>query len=251
MTIMRMHRVFIRRVAFGLSILACIAATISSGSFGKEPVEFRGRVIDQDTRQGIPNATVAARYMGGPMGRGVSSCNRIEAATSDADGWFILPIDARAGKPHMEAHHPEYIYGRPLRLALQSERDIRKWQVFEMRPSADNETSQPVRAEPHVFASREQALAASREEVDVYLKRFAGTVDERRLELQRLSVQMHCEGGSQTTEGGLLLIDSIVREVKWRNLPTSLLERLTTTRELVQRQAPRAERSPTRSGARQ
>ena len=61
------------------------------------PTENRGRVTMQDTGMPIAGALVVGKYMGSIAWAG-ASCDRVESAVSDQEGWFTIPTDS-TGKP--------------------------------------------------------------------------------------------------------------------------------------------------------
>jgi hypothetical protein len=169
----------------------------------------RGRVIDVETGQGIAGAIVVAKYMGSRGFEGASSCNRVESAVSDQDGWFALPDDAQAGPRLMEAYHPNYIPGYRARHAVGVSQH--EWQVWAQKRD-DNDKIVSINEEPHVYPSKAAAQAASREWIDLYMKRFRGTREQRLSELDRLVVQGVCVAGPRTTEGALPFARAILDE---------------------------------------
>src|SRR5437879_12521052 len=116
----------------------------------------RGRVIDVDTGKGIAGAIVVAKYMGSRGFEGASSCNRVESAVSDQDGWFDLPDDARAGPRLMEAYHPNYVPGYRARYAVGISEH--KWQVWAQKRD-DNDKVVSINEESRVYPSKAAAQA--------------------------------------------------------------------------------------------
>ena len=146
-------------------------------------------------------------------GRGVTSCNRVESAVSDQDGWFNLPIDPGDGGPLMEAYHRGYGWGLSTRRAWAGvDGNINHWQVTVYKRSEDNLSSVILRTEPTIYHSQAEALAASRQELDVYLKSFKGTREERLRELHRLTNAGSCNGPHRTTAGPVPFFEAIYAE---------------------------------------
>lgn len=231
----RMH---CRRALLVFLLAAPILAGCAEREF--EPADVRGRVIDQDTQQGIPGAVVIATYEGSFGAHGASACNRIESAIADDQGWFELPVDHRAGARVLHAYHRDYVRGRPLRLAMQVAEHPGKWSVVVVQPSADNKSSSPVRVEPQVYKTRMAAKAASRENSDAYMKRVAMTDSDRQYVLQGLAVDSLCAGGPQSTAGGVTLVDALLDEATSRSWPSDYILDLQKTRDMVSNQNGRA-----------
>jgi hypothetical protein len=183
--------------------------TCACSDAGPTVTDHRGRVIDVETGQGIAGAIVVAKYMGSRGFEGASSCNRVESAVSDQDGWFDLPDDARAGPRLMEAYHPNYVPGYRARYAVGiSEHE---WQVWAQKRD-DNDKVVSINEESQVYPSKVAAQAVSREWIDLYMKRFRGTREQRLSELDRLVVQGVCVAGPRTTEGALSFARAILYE---------------------------------------
>jgi len=170
--------------------VAALAALLGTGcsEAGPQATEFRGRVIDQDTDQPIAGAIVVGKYVGSRGAEGSTSCNRVESAVSDQDGWFTLPLDPRDGGPLMEAYHRGYKWGRSPRKALRGvDGNVEHWQVQIVAWNAEINRATLIRYEPTIYRSQAEALAASRQELDVYLKPFSGNREERLRELHRVT----------------------------------------------------------------
>jgi hypothetical protein len=207
-----------RKHVIGIRVGPVIVATIAflivaCSQAGPQATEFRGRVIDQDTGKGIAGAIVVGKYMGSRGFEGASSCNRVESAVSDQDGWFTMPIDPRDGGPLMEAYHRGYIWGRTPRWAVNGiDGNADQWRVEVVQWNADNTRAQLVRYEPTIYASQHGAIAASRQEIDVYLRPFVGTREERLKEVYRLHVAASCVGPHQTTDGPVPYFEALYAE---------------------------------------
>ena len=206
---------------------ACIAAALLSfvtcacSDAGPTVTDHRGRVIDVETGEGIAGAIVVAKYMGSRGFEGASSCNRVESAVSDQDGWFDLPDDARAGPRLMEAYHPNYVPGYRARYAVGISEH--KWQVWAQKRD-DNDRVVSINEEPHVYTSKAAAQAASREWIDLYMKRFRGTREQRLSELGRLAGQGLCVGGPRTTDGAVPYVRAILEEQRALGAPQGHLD---------------------------
>ena len=200
-------------VARFVAALAAVLAVAACSDAGPQPLEHRGRVIDQDTGLPIAGAIVVGKYMGSRGFEGASSCNRVESAVSDNDGWFTLPLDSRDSPPFMEAYHRGYKWGRGPRKAWRGlDGNMNHWQVAVNQWDAENRTSQVVRVEPTIYHSKAEALEASREWKDVYLKPFTGSREERLDELHRLTNAGSCVAPHQTTAGPIPFFEAIYNE---------------------------------------
>ena len=192
--------------AFALLVVACSEA-------GPPPTEFRGRVIDQDTGQPIAGAIVVGKYTGSRGFEGSTSCNLVESAVSDQDGWFTMPIDPRYGGPLMEAYHRGYKWGRGPRWAENGiDGNVNHWQVQVVEWNADNSRAKLVRYEPTIYGSQREAIAASRQDMDVYIRSFSGTREARLDELHRLTNAGICGGRRGTTAGPRPFFEAIYTE---------------------------------------
>lgn len=220
----------------GLEAYCCVTimlmALVSGCSGGPTEAVNRGRVIDQETGQGIAGAIVVGKYMGSRGPEGASSCNRVESAVSDQEGWFSLPTDPQGKPPFMEAYHRGFRVGISPRHAFNGagpEKSIYKWQVQISQWDQDNKRAHILHVEPQVYDSEKEALEASREWKDVYLKQFRGTKEEWLFELRRLSTS--CGGPPQTSDGLVPFLEAIYQEQLTNNESASQLER---THDLVQ-----------------
>ena len=194
-----------------LAVIALIAGGCSEA--GPTPTSFRGRVIDQDTGQPIAGAIVVGKYMGSRGFEGASSCNRVESAVSDSEGWFTLPLDPRDGGPLMEAYHRGYKWGRSTRKAWPGvDGNLNHWQVTIYQWDAENRHAKIVRTEPTIYMSEAQAVEASRENLDVYLKPFTGSREQRLDELHRVSNAGSCNAPQRTTAGPIPFFEAIYSE---------------------------------------
>jgi len=191
---------------FAMLVMACSEA-------GPPPTEFRGRVIDQDTGQPVAGAIVVGKYTGSRGAEGSTSCNRVESAVSDQEGWFTMPIDPRDGGPLMEAYRRGYRWGRGPRWARNGvDGDVKQWRVQVVQWDAENSRAQLVRYEPTVYASQKEAIVASRQEMDVYLKPFMGDRAQRLDELHRLPGAANCGGTFYSSKGSPPFFQAILDE---------------------------------------
>jgi hypothetical protein len=200
----------VKRAWVHAAAVAVVIALTAAGCSGADapPVETRGRVIDQDTGEGIAGAIVVAKYMGG-ISLGGSSCNRVESAVSDAEGWFYIPPDPKAGPTLMEAYHRDYVYGKSTRRAG-LDIDRREWRVEIHKWPPEGGTSIFLGYDPRVFRTEKDAIDASGEQRDAYLRRFKGTREERLRELHRISIT--CAGGPRTSPGLVPFLEAVLKE---------------------------------------
>jgi hypothetical protein len=170
--------------------------------------ESRGRVIDEETGQGIAGALVVGRYMGSIAWAG-ASCDRIESATADQDGWFTIPNDSDGKSPFLEAYHRGYQRGYNLRYAVGLSAEPPQWQVWQGRRDK-NAVVVSVVKEPTIYRSEREAQEASRQWRDISLRPFKGTREERLMSLP-VGVGI-CGGGPQTTSGPIEFLEAILQE---------------------------------------
>ena len=195
------------------------------------PTESRGRVIDQDTNMPIADALVVGKYMGSIAWAG-ASCDRVEGAVSDDQGWFTIPTDSTGKPPFMEAYSRGYGRGKSPRHAFNGVGgDTGKWQVQIERWDADNRKATLVTTEPSIYRSEREALEASREWKDVYLRRIDGGREEYVVELRRLVGGGICGGGPLTTSGPIGYLEAIYAE---QVLVGESQSRLANTRSVIE-----------------
>ena len=209
------HRKHVTSGTQNILPLVALAAFLVTGcpEAGPQATEFRGRVIDQDTGRPITGAIVVGKYMGSRGAGGASSCNRVESAVSDQDGWFTMPIDSGDSPPFMEAYHRDYRWGMSTRRAQRAaDGNMDHWQVKILEWNAEVNHGRILRYEPTIYYSEREAKAASREQVDVYLKRFNGTREQRLDGLHRLSNAGSCVAPHQTTAGPVPFFEAIYEE---------------------------------------
>ena len=208
------HRTY---VMFSAKCVAAIAAgvlmLVGGCSEAGPASDNRGRVIDQDTGLPIAGAIVVGKYMGSRGFESASSCDRVESAISDRDGWFTLPLDAHGKMPFMEAYHRGYAWGRSVRSAQRNvDGNMYHWQVVVCKWDAQNTTCPIVRIEPTIYQSEADALNASREWKDVYLKASSGSRDQRLVELHRMQAAGSCASPHQTSAGPGPYFEAILEE---------------------------------------
>lgn len=200
-----------RRWAAGL--LGGLAVALSSCSSSAPPAETlnRGQVIDQDTGKPIAGVIVVGRYFGSVRGSGASSCNRVESAISDENGWFELPLDPAAGPLLMEGYHRDYRHGYPVRVptCLQGRPD--QCQIWQDRRD-DNDHVVSVVKEPTIYSSEAEAAKVARYWDDLYLKRLDGTREKRLYELHRLQSATSCLASPRSSQGLVPFLQAILQE---------------------------------------
>ncbi len=209
------HREHVTRRTGHIVTLIALLALLAGGcsEAGLAPTEFRGRVIDQDTGQPIAGAIVVGKYMGSRGPEGASSCNRVESAVSSQDGWFTLPLDSQAGPPLLEAYHRNYKWGKSVQKAWRGgDGNMSHWQVTVYQWDAENKKGTILRTEPTIYHSQAEALEASRENKDVYLKRSNEARSDRLQELDRLVGHGICGGGPTSTDGAVPYVKAILAE---------------------------------------
>lgn len=194
-----------------LVILTWIVSGCSSSSPPQETVN-RGQVIDVDTELPIAGAIVVGKYSGGRGFEGASSCNRVETAVSDQNGWFELPLDPQAGFLLMEAYHRGYRHGWPIRVPTCGinghPEQCQIWQ--DRRDDSDHVVS--IVKEPKIYHGEAEATKASRYWQDVYLKPFKGTREQRLEELWRLPAANSCLAPPKSSPGLEPFLQAILQE---------------------------------------
>ena len=169
----------------------------------------RGRVIDQDTGEPVAGAIVTGRYFGG-VSWGGSSCNRAESTVSDAQGWFELPLDRKAGSLHLEAFKRGYVRGSRTRLAVPKKDSRGEWQVSVQKWNEANTMVETVTIEPGIYRSEAAAKAASGEDVDVFVRRAPADRDAHIRELW--GYQKDCPGPTRSSEGLVPFLQEILKD---------------------------------------
>lgn len=169
----------------------------------------RGRVIDQDTGEPIAGAIVVGRYEG-HVAWGGSSCNRVESAISDAQGWFELPVDAKDGPPQMEGFKQGFGRGKRTRKAFLSNEWTREWRVVVQAWDDSNTRARIASMEPERYWSQASAKAASGEDVNVYLRHYHGDAEQRLRELRTLP--KGCAGSPRVSAGLHPFLEAILSE---------------------------------------
>ena len=209
------HREHVIGAAYRTLALAAFAALLISGcsEAGPPATEFRGRVIDQDTDQPIAGAIVVGKYIGS---RGLKDQRPAIASKAPSrirtDGSLCRWI-ARDGGPLMEAYHHGYKWGRsPEGLCGAVDGNIEHWQVQIVEWDAEINRARLIRYEPTIYRSAGEALAASRQEIDVYLKPFSGTREERLRELHRLHVAGKLRSASPNDRGPVPFFEALFKE---------------------------------------
>jgi hypothetical protein len=201
----------------GLGILlffACALALSGCSRSAPAPQETvnRGQVIDVDTGKPIAGVIVVGRYRGSVRGSGASSCNRVESAVSDENGWFELPLDPDAGPLTMEGYHRDYRHGWPVRVPVCGiNRDPDQCQIWQERRDESDVVVSVVK-EPKIYHGKVEATKESRYWQDVYMKRFAGSREQRIRELWRLPSANSCLAPPRTSQGLLPFLQAILKE---------------------------------------
>jgi len=200
----------------------------------------RGQVFDQDSGQPIAGVIVVGVYRGSIRGSGATSCNRVESAVSDKDGWFELPLDPEAGPLAMEGYHRDYRHGWPVRVAVcgvKGDGNPHECQIWQERRDRNDKVISVVK-EPAIYDSEAAAAKAARENTDLYLKRFDGTREERLQELWRLPAANSCLAPAKTSQGLLPFLEAILQEqIELGDYPQKIRvtnERLETVRKVLQ-----------------
>jgi hypothetical protein len=198
------------RNAVGLALFAAIVTGCKDQP--PKPVWNRAQVIDQDTGQPIAGVVVVGKYRGSRGFEGASSCNRVESAVSDENGWFALPVDVEAGPLYMEGYHRDYRHGYPTRNPICGiDGDPEKCQIWVSKRD-DNDKVVSVVKEPTIYRGRAEAEKAARSEQDVYLKRFTGDRRTRLQELWRLEGATSCGASPKSSNGLVPLLEAILNE---------------------------------------
>jgi hypothetical protein len=221
-----------------LVILTAVVSGCSSSAPPQETVN-RGQVIDVDTELPIAGAIVVGKYSGGRGFEGASSCNRVETAVSDQNGWFELPLDPQAGFLLMEAYHHGYRHGWPIRVptcGINGDPDqCQVWQ--DRRDESDHVVS--IVKEPKIYHGEAEATKASRYWQDVYLKPFNGTREQRLEELWRLPAANSCLAPPKSSPGLEPFLQAILQEqIELGDSADAIRttkERIETVREVMRR----------------
>lgn len=202
-----------RKHVVGRQLAAVATLLLMVGCNAASPpvsTESRGRVIDEETGLGIAGALVVGRYMGNIAWAG-TSCDRIESATADQDGWFTIPNDSNGKSPFLEAYHRGYGRGYNVRYAVGLSAEPPQWQVWQGRRD-ENAVVVSVVKEPTIYHSQREAQEASRQFRDISLRPFKGTREERLMSLSVQSGGGSCGGGPQTTSGPIEFLEAILQE---------------------------------------
>ena len=169
----------------------------------------RSRVIDQDTGEPVAGAIVAGRYFGG-ISWGGSSCNRAESTVSDAQGWFELPLDPKAGPLLLEAFKRGYVRGSRPRFAVPKNDGSGQWQVTFQKWDEANTRVETVTFGPEVYPSEAAAKAASGQDSDVFVRRAPA---DRNAHVKELwGYQKDCTGPPQSSDGLLPFLQEILKD---------------------------------------
>ena len=191
-----------------LLIVAAVALAGAGCDLFAEKVH-RGRVIDQDTGEPVAGAIVTGRYFGG-ISWGGSSCNRAESTVSDAQGWFELPLDPKAGPLLLEAFKRGYVRGSRPRFAVPKNDGSGQWQVTFQKWDEANTRVETVTFGPEVYPSEAAAKAASGQDSDVFVRRAPA---DRNAHVKELwGYQKDCTGPPQSSDGLLPFLQEILKD---------------------------------------
>jgi len=222
-----------------LALFAALAASCKDAP--PKPVWSRAQVIDQDTEQPIAGVIVVGKYRGSRGFEGASSCNRVESAVSDENGWFALPLDPEAGPLYMEGYHKDYRHGYPIRIPVCGiDDDPEKCQIWVQRRD-DTDKVVSVVKQPTIYHGLEEAKKAARYFEDLYMKRSNGDRKARMDELWRLVGATSCLAPPKASQGLLPFLDAILHEqIELHDMQDAIRdtnERLRWARDALQRQS--------------
>jgi hypothetical protein len=211
------------RIAIARLILcAFMAIAFAESSRAAPPTEHGGRVIDQETGKGISGAFVIGTYIA--FGPHQSLCRRIEGTVSDSEGRFKLPIDPRIGIPLAAAYKPGYGRGNKTRKAGPTDERATKWVVEIVQWDEDNQHGRAVGREPGVYSTRAEAMQASGEADDVYLRKLRGAKKSRIEELNALSGDASCAGLPKSSDAAKPFLSALYKELLELDAPQSVLD---------------------------
>jgi hypothetical protein len=178
-----------------------------------EPTESRGQVFDQDTLLPIAGAFVVGRYMGSFGAHNSPACNRIEGAITDANGWFTLPLDKGSGILLINAFAPGYTRGDGPRRALQTDpSQPSKWQVVVDKWNPETSRWEWGYTEPQVYGSEREALDASGERRNVFIKKSMAKGKARLDEIRVMRGDGLCGGPATSSVGSTAYFQGILEE---------------------------------------
>jgi hypothetical protein len=225
--------------SFAITVAALLVAACadSQNSPVTPPTELVGFVRDQDTEEPIADAFVVARYLGtNRYGRSV--CNRVEAAVSDANGSFSFPDDPKAGIIFLSAYKRGYKRGNPIRRARQEVKsgETYQWRVYRYRWNDTNSLAEIVERESPVYATHADALKASREQLDAYVRKSDAKGAARLDELSYSIVGASCDGPSTTAAGVVAYYEAIYAEQVDMGEPEETLNSTRNFIEMARRQ---------------
>jgi hypothetical protein len=200
---MGFRKAFFHRVA-GMILAPLVLASCSSVE--ADDLQMHGRVVEVESGRGLPGAIVVAQYQGG-LTWGGGSCNRLESATTDANGDFTLPLDRNAGPLYMQAYLKGYQKVTNPRYAVGVGGG--KWKVWVL----DKAAPLGFREEPTIYRTEKEVVEASRQDKDVYLKRFEGTREERIMNLKVLDHIVICSAPTFSSDGGIGFLEAMRREL--------------------------------------
>ena len=205
-----MPSVAVLRAVVALVLAACCACSPSVGAPAAEEVRY---VIDQDDGTPIPGAIVVATWRGSFGIHGAQACNRIESYVSGPDGSFRTPNDPKLGTVIVGAYKKGYERGKsPKSAQMATDGDYRHAQVYHYRWNETNTRGDIASVEPKIYTNREDAMRASREHLDAFLRKTTKDRAGKLSELHRLRVEGNCDGPPQTTNGAVPFYEAIYAE---------------------------------------
>jgi len=205
-----MPSVAVLRAVAALVLAACCACSPSVGAPAAEEVRY---VIDQDDGTPIPGAIVVATWRGTFGAHGAQACNRIESYVSGPDGSFRTPNDSKFGTVIVGAYKKGYERGNsPKSAQAATDGNYRHAQVYHYRWNETNTRGDIASVEPKIYTNREEAMRASREHLDAFLRKSTKDRAGKLSELHRLRVEGNCDGPPQSTNGAVPFYEAIYAE---------------------------------------
>lgn len=203
------------RMVRGITLRLAATILVACGPHTEvEPVgvAIQGHVLDADTFEPIPDALVFGYYIGtGGHSGGGSSCYYGETVSSGLSGEFSMPVDPTPGlgRPILGAYKPGYFFVFPPRYSI-CDSNGRNCETYVGHWNNDRVMDRYY-VEATKYPSRAEALVATREEIDTYLKNAAGWTREQKLfELRRR--RPICTKPGKITDGSITLNKAILNE---------------------------------------
>lgn len=185
---------------------------------------IHGRVLDADTFEPIPDALVFGYYIGtGGHSGGGSACYYGETVRADATGQFTFPVDQtpHIGRPFLRAYKRGYFFVFSPRHA-QCDANDRNCEITVGHWNADRKMD-AYHVEPVKYPTHREALAASREHLDAYLKSAEQWTREQKLDELRIRRPI-CMKPGKVTDGPISLLKAVLEEQKELGAVNSDLE---------------------------